>query len=191
MRWISLAGPYGTFKAALIHYTQGLAYQWAGKGIRANTPIFPATRISPAACGGADRARQPAALQGGSGPESDGTHWDTPGDGPRRRLLFGQPGGEFCPGDQSRGRCCALTRGGAVVNQGRQHVGRDTELVASCPECNRCRSIDSTLSARQYWLRHGASPHRVRANPVKRGASQRSVPLFLETNSSHLQMLIN
>ncbi|NEV76426.1 SDR family oxidoreductase [Rhodopseudomonas sp. BR0C11] len=31
------AGPYGTFKAAIIHYTQGLAYQLAGKGIRANT----------------------------------------------------------------------------------------------------------------------------------------------------------
>lgn len=31
------AGPYGTFKAALIHYVQGLAYQLAGKGIRANT----------------------------------------------------------------------------------------------------------------------------------------------------------
>jgi len=31
------AGPYGTFKAALIHYTQGIAYQLAGKGIRANT----------------------------------------------------------------------------------------------------------------------------------------------------------
>jgi 3-oxoacyl-[acyl-carrier protein] reductase len=31
------AGPYGAFKAALIHYTQGLAYQLAGKGIRANT----------------------------------------------------------------------------------------------------------------------------------------------------------
>ena len=31
------AGPYGTFKAALIHYTQGLAYQLADKGIRANT----------------------------------------------------------------------------------------------------------------------------------------------------------
>jgi 3-oxoacyl-[acyl-carrier protein] reductase len=31
------AGPYGTFKAALVHYTQGLAYQLAGKGIRANT----------------------------------------------------------------------------------------------------------------------------------------------------------
>jgi 3-oxoacyl-[acyl-carrier protein] reductase len=31
------AGPYGTFKAALIHYVQGLAYQLAAKGIRANT----------------------------------------------------------------------------------------------------------------------------------------------------------
>jgi 3-oxoacyl-[acyl-carrier protein] reductase len=31
------AGPYGTFKAALIHYTQGLAYQLACRGIRANT----------------------------------------------------------------------------------------------------------------------------------------------------------
>jgi 3-oxoacyl-[acyl-carrier protein] reductase len=31
------AGPYGTFKAALVHYTQGIAYQLAGKGIRANT----------------------------------------------------------------------------------------------------------------------------------------------------------
>ena len=31
------AGPYGTFKAALIHYTQGLAYQLAAQGIRANS----------------------------------------------------------------------------------------------------------------------------------------------------------
>jgi 3-oxoacyl-[acyl-carrier protein] reductase len=31
------AGPYGTFKAALVHYVQGLAYQLASKGIRANT----------------------------------------------------------------------------------------------------------------------------------------------------------
>ena len=30
------AGPYGAFKAALIHYTHGLACQLAGKGIRAN-----------------------------------------------------------------------------------------------------------------------------------------------------------
>ena len=31
------SGPYGTVKAAVIAYTQGLAYQLAGKGIRANT----------------------------------------------------------------------------------------------------------------------------------------------------------
>ncbi len=31
------AGPYGTFKAAIIHDPQGLAYQLAAKGIRANT----------------------------------------------------------------------------------------------------------------------------------------------------------
>ena len=31
------AGPYGTFTAAIIHYTQGLAFQLAAKGIRANS----------------------------------------------------------------------------------------------------------------------------------------------------------
>jgi 3-oxoacyl-[acyl-carrier protein] reductase len=31
------SGSYGALKAALIHYTQGLAYHLAGKGIRANT----------------------------------------------------------------------------------------------------------------------------------------------------------
>ena len=31
------AGPYGAFKAALLHYTQGLANQLAGQGIRANS----------------------------------------------------------------------------------------------------------------------------------------------------------
>jgi len=33
----AFAGPYGTIKAALVHYTQGLAHQLAGEGIRANT----------------------------------------------------------------------------------------------------------------------------------------------------------
>ena len=31
------AGPYGTMKAAIIHYTQGLAHQLAGRGVRANS----------------------------------------------------------------------------------------------------------------------------------------------------------
>jgi NAD(P)-dependent dehydrogenase (short-subunit alcohol dehydrogenase family) len=30
------AGPYGAFKAALVHYAQGLSYQLAPRGIRAN-----------------------------------------------------------------------------------------------------------------------------------------------------------
>ncbi len=37
-REIDFTGPaYGAFKAALIHYAQGLAFKLAGKGIRANT----------------------------------------------------------------------------------------------------------------------------------------------------------
>ncbi len=31
------SGPYGAFKAAIVHYTQGLAYHLAGKRIRANS----------------------------------------------------------------------------------------------------------------------------------------------------------
>jgi 3-oxoacyl-[acyl-carrier protein] reductase len=31
------SGPYGAFKAAIVHYTQGLAYHLAGKSIRSNT----------------------------------------------------------------------------------------------------------------------------------------------------------
>ncbi len=31
------AGPYGAFKAAIVHYTQGIAHQLAGKQIRANS----------------------------------------------------------------------------------------------------------------------------------------------------------
>jgi NAD(P)-dependent dehydrogenase (short-subunit alcohol dehydrogenase family) len=31
------AGPYGTMKAAIIHYTQGLAYKLAAQGVRANS----------------------------------------------------------------------------------------------------------------------------------------------------------
>jgi 3-oxoacyl-[acyl-carrier protein] reductase len=40
------AGPYGTFKAAIIHYTQGLAYQLAGTGIRANS-VSPGNTLFP------------------------------------------------------------------------------------------------------------------------------------------------
>ena len=40
------AGPYGAFKAALIHYAQGLAFQLASRNIRANT-VSPGNRYFP------------------------------------------------------------------------------------------------------------------------------------------------
>jgi 3-oxoacyl-[acyl-carrier protein] reductase len=40
------AGPYGAFKAAIVHYTQGLAYQLASQGIRANT-VSPGNTLFP------------------------------------------------------------------------------------------------------------------------------------------------
>ncbi len=40
------AGPYGAFKAALVHYTKGLACQLAGQGIRANS-VSPGTTYFP------------------------------------------------------------------------------------------------------------------------------------------------
>ena len=48
------SGPYGAFKAAIIHYTQGLAFHLAGKGIRANT-VSPGIPISKAESGTASR----------------------------------------------------------------------------------------------------------------------------------------
>jgi 3-oxoacyl-[acyl-carrier protein] reductase len=64
------AGPYGTFKAALIHYIQGLANQLAAAGIRANHRVtgqhlFSGWRL------GADQERQSGTLQAGAGPQSD------------------------------------------------------------------------------------------------------------------------
>ncbi len=44
------AGPYGTFKAAIIHYTQGLNTNWPAKAY-APAPSAPATPTSPAVCG--------------------------------------------------------------------------------------------------------------------------------------------
>ncbi|MGH3319629.1 MAG: SDR family NAD(P)-dependent oxidoreductase [Streptosporangiaceae bacterium] len=40
------AGPYAAFKAAIIHYTQGLAYQLAARGIRANS-VSPGNTLFP------------------------------------------------------------------------------------------------------------------------------------------------
>ena len=77
------SGPYGTFKAAIIHYTQGLAYQLAAKGIRANC-ILPGVMDTPhiyqhitGAYGSADemvRQRHEAAPMGRMGSGWDVAH---------------------------------------------------------------------------------------------------------------------
>ena len=64
------AGPYGAFKAALIHYMQGLAYQLAAEEHPrqqrlARQHVFPGRRV------GTDRAGQPGAVRRGAGAQSD------------------------------------------------------------------------------------------------------------------------
>ena len=53
------AGPYGTMKAALVHYVQGLAYQLAGRAC-APTPSRRATPSSRAASGTRSRPATPS-----------------------------------------------------------------------------------------------------------------------------------
>jgi len=51
----AFAGPYGSMKAALVHYTQGLAYRLGPKGIRANA-VSPGNTLFEG--GGWDRAQR-------------------------------------------------------------------------------------------------------------------------------------
>ena len=62
------AGPYATMKAAIIHYTQGLAYQLAAKGIRANS-LSPGQHLLPWRRLGEHRAEQSRAVRHGAGTE--------------------------------------------------------------------------------------------------------------------------
>ena len=78
------AGPYGTFKAAIIHYTQGLAYQLAGKGIRANS-VSPGNTYFEGGVWNMIKDNNPD-LQDCARPQSDGADGDSAGDGQRRRL---------------------------------------------------------------------------------------------------------
>ena len=106
MPWVEYSGkitmsmPGSAFKAALIHYAQGLAFQLAGKGIRANTlsrgnTYFPGGRL------GTDRAGQPGAVRAILGAQPDRTHGQARGGGARRRLP-GQPGSKLHHRNQPR-----------------------------------------------------------------------------------------
>jgi NAD(P)-dependent dehydrogenase (short-subunit alcohol dehydrogenase family) len=110
------AGPYGVFKAALIHYAKGLSYQLAGRGIRVNA-LSPGNTYFP---GGVWERSSMATrnCQPGDGAEPDGPHGTAGGDGARGGLS-GESGGEFYYGNESGGGWGADQRGavqrGAVL----------------------------------------------------------------------------
>ena len=53
---------YGTMKAAVIHYVQGIAFQLAAAGVRANV-VSPGQHLLPRRGVGEDRVRQPGSVR--------------------------------------------------------------------------------------------------------------------------------
>ena len=96
------AGPYGTFKAALIHYVQGLAYQLAPKNIRANT-ISPGNTYFEGGVWHTIEAGEPGLLRHRAGAQPDRAHGQAGGDGARRRVPR-KPRGELHQRHQPRRR---------------------------------------------------------------------------------------
>ena len=95
------AGPYGVFKAALIHYAKGLSYQLAGKNIRVNAlspgnTYFPGGVWEKIEHGNPDLFKQAMAL-------NPTGRMGKPGGNGARRCLPGQPGGQFHYRDEPGG----------------------------------------------------------------------------------------
>ena len=96
------AGPYGTVKAAIIHYIQGLAYQLAGKGIRANT-VSPGNTFFDGGVWQNIESGNPDLFAHGPGAQPDRPDGHAEGDGPRGSVP-GQPGGQLHHRHQPGGR---------------------------------------------------------------------------------------
>ena len=99
------SGAYGAFKAALVHYTQGLAYHLAGKGIRANT-VSPGNTYFPGGVWNQIETGEPGPVQPGARPEPHRAHGHAAGDGQRGRL-HRQPASQLHHRRQPRRRRCA------------------------------------------------------------------------------------
>ena len=116
-RSTSPSGAYGAFKAALVHYTQGLAYQLAGKGIRANT-VSPGNTYFPGGVWSQIETGNPELFRWRSGSTRPGgwarrRRWPTPWpSSPARRQLHHR--------HQPRRRRCADQRRPALTIA---HVG--------------------------------------------------------------------
>lgn len=130
------AGAYGTFKAAIVHYTQGLAFQLRRQGDPgehdlARQHLFPRRRL------GEHRAEQPGALPGS--PRAQPDRADGPAGRDRQgRRVPGQPGGKFRhwyePGRRRRPNSWR-----AVLNCGATSVGRGSRQRGTW-RCARWRS---------------------------------------------------
>ena len=96
------AGPYATMKAAIIHYTQGLAYQLAAKSIRANS-LSPGNTYFPGGVWENVRAEQSRAVRHGAGTEPHRADGAAGGDRPGRGIP-GQPGRQLHHRRQPAGR---------------------------------------------------------------------------------------
>ena len=110
------AGPYGTIKAALIHYMQGLAHQLAAKGIRANS-VSPGNTYFAGGVWANHRAGPAGAVLDRDGAEPDRADGDAGGDRAHGRVR-GQPGVEPHERREHPGRRCVVARRAALIVEG-------------------------------------------------------------------------
>ena len=146
------AGPYGVFKAAMIHYAQGLAFQLAAKDIRANS-LSPGNTYFPGGVWEQIEQGNPELFAAGLGAESDRADGQAGGDRPRRGVPR-QPRGELHHRHQSRGRR-------------RAHAGRSSQFpVAGWPVRPR--------PSQRPQPRHGQHRHRPGGHRRHREAAVRA-----------------
>ena len=107
------AGPYGAFKAALIHYAQGLAFQLAGKNIRANT-VSPGNTYFPGGVWEKIEQGNPHLFAAFTCAEPDRANGDAGGGRPRGGFPR-QPRGEFHYRHQPGCRRRADARGSVLI----------------------------------------------------------------------------
>ncbi len=122
------SGPYGTFKAAIIHYTQGLAFQLAAKGIRANS-VSPGNTYFEGGVWNTIKDNNPGTVQDRAGPQPDRPHGHAAGDGECRGISC-EPGCKLHHGNKPRrGRC--LDARCPVLGRGEGLNGRTLEAGVS------------------------------------------------------------